>query len=177
MNDDRRADKASLVEQALKDHHGPLLRYACRIAGDAERGADAVQEAFVRLWKGDPPPGPAHLAQWLFTVCRNAALDARRKEARMSTLTEAAAQARASNDPGPHERLEAQESAGEAMHALAALPQNQQEVVRLKFQNGFSYRQIAGITGLSESNVGFLIHTAIKNIRHKLGVSTRPARA
>ena len=45
------------------------------------------------------------------------------------------------------------------------LPRNQQEVVRLKFQNGFSYKEISRITALSVTNVGFLIHTAVSRLR------------
>ena len=56
------------------------------------------------------------------------------------------------------------------MHAallkmIGHLPPNQQEVVRLKFQNGFSYREISRITALSVGNVGFLIHTAVARLR------------
>ena len=40
-----------------------------------------------------------------------------------------------------------------------------QEVVRLKFQNGMSYKEIADVTALSVSNVGFLLHTAINRLR------------
>ena len=50
---------------------------------------------------------------------------------------------------------------------LAGLPDNQQEVVRLKFQDGLSYKEIAGVTGLTVSNVGFLIHTAIHTLRRE----------
>ena len=53
--------------------------------------------------------------------------------------------------------------------ALRALPPNQQEVIRLKFQHGLKYKEIAAVTGLSVSNVGFLIHTAIKQMRGTLG--------
>ena len=45
------------------------------------------------------------------------------------------------------------------------LPDNQQEVIRLKFQNDLSYREISEITGLSVSNVGFLLHVGIKRLR------------
>ena len=48
---------------------------------------------------------------------------------------------------------------------LEVLMMNQQEVVRLKFQNGFSYKEISRITALSVSNVGFLIHTAVARLR------------
>ncbi len=51
---------------------------------------------------------------------------------------------------------------------LNALPPNQQEVVRLKFQHSLSYKEIAAVTGLSVSNVGFLIHTGLKTLREKL---------
>jgi RNA polymerase sigma-70 factor (ECF subfamily) len=48
------------------------------------------------------------------------------------------------------------------------LPDNQQEVIRLKVQNGLSYREISEVTGLSVSNVGFLLHKGIKTIREKM---------
>ena len=51
---------------------------------------------------------------------------------------------------------------------MAGLPPNQQEVLRLKFQHSLSYREISSITGLSETNVGFLIHVGIKRLRELL---------
>jgi len=41
-------------------------------------------------------------------------------------------------------------------------------VLVLKFQDGLSYKQIGERTGLSVSNVGFLIHTGIKTLRGAL---------
>jgi len=167
MNDEH----AGRVGSAMGEYQGPLIRYAARITLDVERAADAVQETFLRLWSAREPPGLDHLAQWLFRVCRNVALDIRRKEHRMSALDETHVQARPSSDPGPAASAEKREALAHALRALSTLPDNQQEVVRLKFQNDFSYRQIAGITGLSVSNVGFLIHTAIKKIRQQLGLA------
>jgi RNA polymerase sigma-70 factor (ECF subfamily) len=48
------------------------------------------------------------------------------------------------------------------------LPVNQREVVRLKFQNQLSYEEIAAVTSLSVSNVGFLLHTALKTLRLRM---------
>jgi RNA polymerase sigma-70 factor (ECF subfamily) len=42
--------------------------------------------------------------------------------------------------------------------------------VRLKFQAGLSYREISRVTELSVSNVGYLIHTAIRTLRRQLHV-------
>ena len=57
------------------------------------------------------------------------------------------------------------------LQILADLPDNQQEVVRLKFQDNLSYRDIAEVTGLSVSNVGYLLHMAVKRLREQLVVS------
>ena len=51
---------------------------------------------------------------------------------------------------------------------LASLPENQQEVIRLRFQNDLTYKEIGQVTGFSVSNVGFLIHTGLKTIRHQM---------
>ena len=42
--------------------------------------------------------------------------------------------------------------------------------MRLKFQNGLSYKEISRVTELSVSNVGYLIHTAIQKLRQQLEV-------
>lgn len=175
MTDDH-PDRHQLIRSAVQDHQGALLRYASGLAGQAG-AADAVQETLLRLWSTDHPPDQARLAQWLFTVCRNAAFDARRKDKRMSQLDDAALAAQAGNEPPPSNQMETQESTSQVISVLGKLPENQQEVVRLKFQNGFSYRQIAEITGLSEGNVGFLIHKAIKTIRARVDGAAPAARA
>ena len=54
------------------------------------------------------------------------------------------------------------------LQLIGRLPHNQQEVVRLKFQNGFSYQEISRITSLSVGNVGFILHTALKALRSEM---------
>jgi RNA polymerase sigma-70 factor (ECF subfamily) len=114
-----------------------------------------------------------HLAQWLFTVCRNRALDVRRKENRMSDANEIQLEAQATQEPEPSTVLEKKEELSRVLHILETLPPNQQEVIRLKFQNGLSYREIGEVTTLSVSNVGFLLHTGLKTVRQKLDAWSR----
>jgi RNA polymerase sigma-70 factor (ECF subfamily) len=45
----------------------------------------------------------------------------------------------------------------------------QQEAVRLKFQHGLSYKEIASVLDLTVTNVGFILHTALKTLRARLG--------
>src|SRR4029079_15080195 len=101
---------------------------------------------------------------WLFTVCRNRAVDLVRKDHAEESLDDRPA------EDGPAEGPPASSGLGtDLTQALARLSGNQPEVIRLKFQQGLKYREIAAVTGLSASNVGFLIHTGLKKLRAALG--------
>ena len=67
---------------ALERYEAPLVEYATRILGDVEHARDVVQDTFLKLCRAGPGKVRDHLAQWLFTVCRNRAYDVRRKEGR-----------------------------------------------------------------------------------------------
>ena len=86
----------------------------------------------------------------------------------MTQLSEEQVQVRTSPDPGPPDVAERRESTARVLHLLDALPPGQREVIRLKFQNGFSYQEISRISGHSVSNVGYLIHVGLKSLRHQL---------
>jgi RNA polymerase sigma-70 factor (ECF subfamily) len=161
-------NRAEWMRSVLAQHEGPLLRYATRITGDLERARDVVQDTFLRLCREHPERLNSHLTEWLFTVCRNRALDVVRKEARTRPLTDLDLSSRQSADPSPALSAERREVTGDILHAMDELPANQQEVIRLKFQNDLSYREISRITKLSVSNVGFLIHTGIKTLRQRV---------
>ena len=71
--------------------------------------------------------------------------------------------------PEPAAVAEQNDAADRAQQLVGNLPENQREVIRLKFQDGLSYREIATVTGLSVSNVGFLIHRGVKTLREQMG--------
>jgi RNA polymerase sigma factor (sigma-70 family) len=144
----------------------PLWQYATRITGDRERARDVVQETFVKFHNNGAFQNPEP-ATWLFTVCRNGALNVCRKERRMQYLDEGLIEAREAEQPMPFQRLERQEAAGFLLRIVATLPPRQQEVLQLKFQNDLSYQQIAEITKTTANNVGVLIHTALKTLRQR----------
>ena len=160
--------KAEWIRRALREYEGPLVRYAAQITGDVDAARDVVQDTFLKLCGETPARLDSHLAEWLFIVCRNGALDVVRKKQRVKPLNETELAACAGNEPSPAAQAEHNESADSARRLLNNLPPNQQEVVRLKFQNGLSYKEISRITDLSVSNVGFLIHTALKTLRRQM---------
>ncbi|HEU5079286.1 MAG TPA: sigma-70 family RNA polymerase sigma factor [Opitutaceae bacterium] len=153
------------MQSAVTEYQLPLTRYAARLVGDPDRARDIVQDTFVKLLAQDPSTLEGHLAEWLFTVCRHRALDVVRKEGRMKRFEEGQAERVSSDEPRPIRLIENAEIQEAVLRLIDQLPRNQQEVIRLKFQNGFSYKEISRITELSVSNVGVLIHHAVARLR------------
>jgi RNA polymerase sigma-70 factor (ECF subfamily) len=112
---------------------------------------------------------------WLFTVCRRLAIDAMRKERRMDPGGDAVIEVRAGAEADPAGAAETRDEAARALTFLAALPENQREVIDLKFRHGLMYREIAEVTGLSVGNVGFLIHTGLQTLRGRMSRDVRGA--
>lgn len=162
-------DNAALVQDAVARHQAPLLRYAARmLAGDADLARDVVQDTFVRLMAQPPAQVDGHVAEWLYTVCRNRALDVLRKEGRVRRFEEGQVERLTAAGPLPGRSIEREEQQASVLRLIDRLPPNQQEVIRLKFQSGFSYKEISRITSLSVGNVGFLIHTAVNRLRREM---------
>jgi RNA polymerase sigma-70 factor (ECF subfamily) len=167
MSDNGQAHEADWIRAALDEHERPLVRYAQRLTGDLERARDIVQDTFLKLCRRGADELDGHLAEWLYTVCRNKALDVLRKERRMKTLPEETI-AVAEKDSAPDETAERRDTFERVLELVGRLPENQREVILLKFQRELSYREIAEVTGHSVSNVGFLIHQGVKTLRHRM---------
>jgi RNA polymerase sigma factor (sigma-70 family) len=166
------------IRAAVETYQGRLIRYARLITGDAETARDAVQETFLRLCRENPRRIQDHLAAWLFRVCRHRALDARRKEDRMVSIDQSPQGIPASGGVGVDgldRRLDERQEYGRVLAALTELTPLQQEVLRLRFQEELSYREISSVTGRSLSHVGVLIHDGMKGLRRKLDGRSSPA--
>jgi len=171
MNDPRHRDEMTDWITETVTRHGDLMRhYAARVLGfERDQASDVVQEAFLKLCRRAREDGlkkaPDHLLEWLFTVVRNQAIDLKRKEKKKMPLTQERTETLAMPMADPSQRAEQNEQEGILMLFLDQLPASQQEVIRLKFQNGFKYEEISRITGHSSGQVGWLIHHGVKSLR------------
>lgn len=88
----------------------------------------------------------------------------------MSTLTDEAIAARADGLAGraPDYSTDTSDAAKRVLSLLPSLPASQQEVIRLRFQTGLSYKEISGVTGLTVNHVGVLLHNGLKALRDQL---------
>lgn len=150
------------LNQALERYERPLVSYAKSITGEIESARDAVQETFLRLARQDFKAIEPRLAPWLFFVCRNCAIDHCRKIVRMAPVIDDAVP-----DPGrsPDENASASEDAEHLRELVKKLPEKQREIVRLKFDAGLTYREIAEVMKMTANHVGVQLHNAIQTLR------------
>jgi RNA polymerase sigma-70 factor (ECF subfamily) len=171
MKNEQPSPNSEWVRSLVESHAADLTRYAASILGDPDAAKDVVQDSFIRLWREPREKVEDHVRPWLFRVCRSRALDHRRKGGRMKPLSEYDVATRPAEGQGPEEAVEQRDSHAQVLGLMQQLPENQREVVRLKFQNDLSYKEIANITELSVSNVGFLLHTALQTLRAQVAAT------
>src|SRR5262245_40748162 len=108
---DPNSDRRAWVLAALDQFEGRLLRYAQRLLGNLDEARDVVQHAFLRLCDQSPDQIGDHLAQWLYTVCRNRALDILRHSGREKSNGQVGCDKASSEADGPPSAAETAEQA------------------------------------------------------------------
>ncbi len=161
-----KCDQSQWIQDVVARYERPLCQYAYRMVGNFESARDAVQDTFLKLCR-EGILKDDRIAPWLFHVCRNRCIDMLRKDKPMKNLTDAQAAVLPAPGRSPAEEIGLRESLSALLQKLAQLPAKQAEVIRLKFQHQMSYREIAEVTSLSESNVGYLIHVGIQTLRQQ----------
>ncbi len=130
-----------------------LYRFLLKNTKEHELAQDLVQEAFMRLWERRKEVQAGKGKAWLFTTAYRAMIDHFRKFNRMETL-EGNKYKPESPDNGYSDLKEVLDK------AVEQLPEIQRSVVLLRDYEGYSYREIGQITGLSESQVKVYIFRA-----------------
>lgn len=165
------ADRSPL-EALFLALESPLLAYATRLTGDPAAAEDVVQDAFMKLHTQFG--NVTEPSRWLYRTVHNLALNHQRAAGRTVTLaTPADDSARPAPDfvdpqPLPDEQIARWENMGHVQLSLRALDERSRELVRLKFHEDLSYKEMAARTGLSPGLVGYLLHHALKTIADEL---------
>lgn len=141
-----------------------LLLYAQGLLRDGEAAQDVVQEAFMRLhaeFETVKQPVP-----WLYWTVHNLALNHLRNGRKIVQLPDDGPDGQELSDPLPlpDEQIVRLEAIGQTRLCLENLGTRQRELIRLKFEDGLSYKEISDRTKLSVSNVGYLLHHALKDL-------------
>ena len=138
-----------------------FLRYR---VGDETVAEDLTSIVFEKAWlaRRRYRRDLAGFGTWLFTIARNVAVDHFRGR-RVHAPLEEAAELPGGSTP---EQISEQRSEFERLtRLLAALPDRERELVSLKYGAGLNNRAIARLSGLSESNVGTILHRVVVQLR------------
>ncbi|MEW6160120.1 MAG: RNA polymerase sigma factor [Verrucomicrobiota bacterium] len=152
------------IEQLYAALESALLGYAERIVTDSETAQDIVQEAFLKLHAEFERVRQPQA--WLYRTVHNLALNHLRAGRKIVPLAPQDSDQAETPDPLPlpDEQIQRLEAIGQTRLCLDGLDARSQELIRLKFEQGLSYKEISAATQLSVSNVGYLLHHALKHL-------------
>ncbi|MBQ8731374.1 MAG: sigma-70 family RNA polymerase sigma factor [Oscillospiraceae bacterium] len=136
----------------------PVYTVARRIVRAEDLAENIAQEIFLRLLDSPPDPSVKNPRAWVFQMTRNLAIDQLRKEGRRETPPIAE---EGSEDLSIAERLDLEA-------AIARLETEQRETLTLHLNCGLSFREIARVTGRSESAAYRRYRAALKSLRKML---------
>ena len=139
-----------------------FFRYRLGNTADAE---DLTARTFEKAWRARHGyrRDVAGFATWLMTIARHVAIDHLRARQRYEPLDVAAAVP--SPDDTPEQQAVQRSEAQRLAALLATLPPRQRELMAMKYGADMTNRAIARATGLSESNVGTILHRAVESLR------------
>jgi RNA polymerase sigma-70 factor (ECF subfamily) len=163
------ADRNAFAE--LYGHYGPRLRaYMRKLGADAAVAEDLAQEAMAAVWNKARlfDPAKANANTWIFTIARNRRIDLIRRERRPEIDA---------NDPSlqneapdsPEQTIVARRNAAAIRDALADLPSDQADVIRMSFFEDRPHAAIAAELGVPLGTVKSRVRLAFRRFRIALG--------
>lgn len=158
------------VVMPIKDK---LYRYALNILGNEMAAEDVVQEVFIKVWNKEKEiAGIENKEAWCMTVTRNLALDQLRKKKYYHEPVESHVSL-ADQSMTPHEITQSADTMSIIRKAMNELPDDQQKVIHLRDVEGYAYKEIAEVTGLSIEKVKVYLHRGRLTLRQKLSNISR----
>ncbi len=161
---------AQIFQKLVETHQNSLTRYAVSIVHSLEVSREVVQDVFLSFWKHQDQIHDSAVKVWLFKSCRNSCIDYLRKENRMSHFNEGDQESIECPNELPSVVMEKEEAQKNILKKIENLPSKHREVLRLKFQEDLSYKEISEITGCTVNHVGVLIHQGVLKLRESLAI-------
>lgn len=139
-----------------------LYRFVVKNLKNEVMSSDIIQDTFEKLWMKLEEVSALKVKSYLFTSAYHTMIDYIRKEKRYADA-----------DPANMYELSSRDQysdLGEVLErAVRNLPEDQRAVVMLRDYEGYSYREIAEITGLNESQVKVYIYRARVYLKGYIG--------
>ncbi|MDA0979279.1 MAG: RNA polymerase sigma factor [Proteobacteria bacterium] len=147
----------------VRRYENRLYNHALRLVGHPDDAMDLLQDVFLSVYRNlESFRGDAPFGAWIFRIATFRCTDHLRR--RRYDQHEYQEQPNESN-PSPFVTLETAQSNSEIVKLLALLPNEQRQVVELKFFQHFTFDEIAGQLGISTNTAKSRLYAALKKMR------------
>ena len=158
-------------EELYKRHSESAWRVAYSVTGNRDDAADAVSEAFTRVFQALPAgrigAGGAPFRPYLLVATRNAAIDHLRRTGRLTSSDDLEREAGPTIDLTPADRLVEGKDAAYVTSAFLALPERWRSVLWLTEVEGMQHRDVAPMLGVSPNGVAQLAVRARNGLKER----------
>lgn len=165
-------DKASFA--TLFRHFAPRVKsYMLRLGSDDSQAEELAQETMAMVWRkaGQYDPARAAASTWIFTIARNLRIDAFRRANRPELDPEDPALV-PDAPPQGDAVVEQKQNAERVRAALAALPDEQRQVLHMSFFDDKTHSEIAAALDLPLGTVKSRIRLAFGRVKASIGESS-----
>lgn len=146
-----------------------LYRFALSIVGNAYDAEDILQEVLIKIWKRwDHFSTMENKEAWAMTVTRNMSIDKLRAGKRKRTTDLDNFYHLSDDGPTPDRALQSSDTMTQIIEIINELPTVQKDVVHLRDIEGYTYREISEILGVSIDQVKVNLHRARKILKERL---------
>lgn len=145
-----------------------LFRLAMRITLNREDAEDIVQETLVKLWNETQDKEIENLKAFALTICRNLALDHNALKEHQNISLDENIHEQVDYSRSPDEEIESKERYGYLKALINSLPEKQRTAIQLRDVEGRSYKEIAEIMGIGESDVKVNIFRGRQRLKERL---------
>lgn len=153
-------------------HSGAAYSLAYRILGSRGAAEDAVQEAFLTVWRSRSRymPERGSVRTWVLAISHRRSIDVLRRNVVHLRRQQAASEAEDRHLEGDGTEVEVvrREEAREVRAALEELPSAQRKVVELAYFGGFTHREIAGMLEEPMGTVKGRMRLGLQKLRMQL---------
>ncbi|HEX8524990.1 MAG TPA: sigma-70 family RNA polymerase sigma factor [Tepidisphaeraceae bacterium] len=159
-------------EVLVKRYYEPLIRYLQRVAGNDHLAEELHQQTWLsvldHLDKFDGTVSSGGFKAWLFRIATNKANDHWRSSGREKHAKEGARLITEETSPHAGHRLEAAEQEENLKRAIAQLPENQRQVLMLRYYSGLKFVEIADLLGCPLNTALGRMHKAMLKLKEMM---------